>query len=120
MIVGQVAQDEPLVTLSVEGYQGSVSLRAVIDTGFSGFLALPQSTIQQCGFNQIDIQNVVLADGSARRVTVYEAIVTWDDDLRTVPAYGVSGGALVGMKMLRGNILTIEVEAGGEVTIETI
>ena len=60
---------------------------------------------------------VELADGGMATLGAYEAHVLWHGRPRRVPVYEADGGPLIGMSLLRGSTLTIEVIPGGEVKI---
>jgi len=51
---------------------------------------------------------------------VFEATVLWDDQTRHVAVLATQGDVLVGMAMLAGHRVTLEVEDGGSVTIEAL
>jgi hypothetical protein len=55
-----------------------------------------------------------------RHLGVYDARVLWRGQERFVPVYEAEGGPLVGMSLLRGSRLTVEVEPGGDVVIEDL
>ena len=60
-----------------------------------------------------------LADGSTVFLGVYEATVEWDGHLRHIPVH-MEGGALLGMSLLYGSRLVIDVVDGGAVTIDAL
>jgi len=62
----------------------------------------------------------MLADGSATRLDVYMASVVWHGQLRGVLVTETAGASLVGMSLLQGSRLTIEVVADGAVEIRKI
>jgi predicted aspartyl protease len=58
---------QPRVSISVRGARTTVTLEAVIDTGFDGFLCLPLTTAVELGLELGGAQWVELADGSVKR-----------------------------------------------------
>lgn len=120
MIVGQFTEsNEAILVLTVSNPAGQqAQVRAVIDTGFTEFLVLPQRIVSQLSLPQVDVEELSLADGSIARFSVHEASVLWDGEPRAVPAYAADGGALVGVGLLRGSVATFEFVDGGMVTIE--
>lgn len=62
----------------------------------------------------------LLADGSEAVLDVYEVVVDWDGHRHRVPADSADIDPLVGMSLLRGYRLRIDVMAGGNVTVEAI
>ena len=92
----------------------------MIDTGFNGFLTLPAQLINDLGLPFIHITSAQLGDGSEVHLEVFEATVLWDGEARNVNILSAAGGPLVGMSMLSGYRVTVEVEHGGSVVIESL
>ena len=59
-----------------------------------------------------------LANGDELRFNVYEVTVLWNGQPRHVEADETGPTPLVGMLMLDGHTLTVDVEEGGRVLIE--
>jgi len=117
MIAGQVQFREPAITVSVLGDDGRFIGKGVIDTGFSGYLALPKHVVDSLDLAfHVDLEGT-LADGSVVMVKSYRANVEWDGATRTIVAIATEGGLLVGMAMMDGYDLNVEVTEGGTVTL---
>lgn len=115
------ANREAVVRLLVRGPGGAVAVvDAVIDTGYSGVMALPAALCMTLGLPQRAGVTTVLADGSSRRVASYAAEVEWGGGWRLVAVTAVGGEALVGMGLLAGNELRVEVTSGGAVSIRPL
>lgn len=95
-------------------------VEAVIDTGFTGFAALPPSVLAALRLPLIGRSPAVLANGSEVLIDIYEIEILWDGRWRTVEAGSIDAGALVGMALLGGHSLYLEATAGGRVTIEAL
>jgi clan AA aspartic protease len=93
------------------------NIQVVIDTGFTGHLTLPPETVRSLSLPERGFVEVELADGGMATLGVYEARVLWHGRPRRVPVYEADGGPLLGMSLLRGSTLTVEVIPSGEVTI---
>jgi clan AA aspartic protease len=107
------------VELTLRNLEGDpIEVTAVVDTGFSGFLTVPFSVLEQLGLSQTDTEEATLADGSVLRFGVYEVTLDWEEEERTVPVYATESAALLGVSMLLGCIGTFEFIEGGMVTIE--
>lgn len=97
-----------------------VEIEAVIDTGFDDFLTLPPQFIVSLGLPYQAITQAALADGSIVQLRYYRATISWGNELRDVLVLGVEGKPLVGMALLYGHRLTIDIVDGGTVEIEDI
>jgi len=95
----------------------SSNIQVAIDTGFTAHLTLPPETVRSLSLPERGFVEVELADGGMATLGVYEARVLWHWRPLRVPAYETDGAPLIGMSLLRGSILTIEVIPRGEVTI---
>jgi len=122
MILGNVnANREAIVQLAVLGEnQQNQGIKAVIDTGYTGFLTLPSAVITTLGLTWYMQQEGVLGDGSLCMFNVYEALVIWDGQVRSVEINESEADPLVGMGLLEGYELKIQAVAGGLVTITAL
>lgn len=62
----------------------------------------------------------MLADGSSVALRRHEAIVDWNGQARDVLVLETEGGPLVGMSLLYGSRMTLDIVEGGVVMIDTI
>jgi clan AA aspartic protease len=122
MISGVVTSNrEATIRVLVRGARGQeAEVEAVIDTGFTGFLTLPARLIANLVLSFTGTTRAALADGSEVAMDVFEASVLWDDLERDVVVLAAEGVALVGMALLSGYRVTLEVEGGGSVRIEAL
>lgn len=123
MITGRLTPDgrEAVVALDVLGRDGQGRrIEAVVDTGFTGYLTLPADVAASLGLPQRSSERFILADGSEAVLAVYRGRVLWHDRELRIPVSQGEGEALIGMSLLRGSDLRIEVVAGGEVHIEEL
>jgi len=122
MINGIVnVQIEAIITLKVLGSSGAeVAVEAVIDTGFNGYLTMPQPLIDFLGLPWRRRGSGILADGSRIIFDIYEAEVIWDGELRRVAVDGSEADPLIGMSLLQGYELLIQVVKNGNVAIKQL
>ncbi|MCJ8280558.1 MAG: clan AA aspartic protease [Rivularia sp. ALOHA_DT_140] len=115
MITGKVNADyEPIITIAIRNEQGKLYYRdAVIDTGFDGWLCLPPNLIAQLNLNWKRRGRALLADGSEIIFDIYEATVFWDEQFLTIPIDEADSDPLVGMSLMEGYQLKIQVVDGG-------
>lgn len=121
MISGEVRNREAIIQLEVAGFgQLSRRLTTIIDTGFDGHLTLPTSSIEALRLPFAGYRRGTLADGTTTRLGVYMGRVVWHGQHLEVLALQAEGEPLVGMSLLEGSQLTIEVGDGGAVIIEEL
>ena len=118
MITGSVIVKDGQIPLIVRGFnEQEVELQAVIDTGFDDFLSLPFDVIQALSAPQSGEVDVTLADGSIVVGFTYTVIVVWDGIERLITAVAADAAPLVGMGLMNGYNLSIDVVDGGEVRL---
>ena len=120
MIEGIVnASHEAVVALRIQGPTGrSEDIEAVVDTGYSGFLTLPVALVERLGLEFTHIGHAFLANGDEASFDVYDAAVLWDGQPRRIRADAIGGAPLMGMLLLDGHDLHVEIVEGGRVVIE--
>ena len=118
---GARESSEPLVRLAVRGDRGSErQIEAVVDTGYTGWLTLPRAIITELGLPWRTVGRGILADGSVSVFDVYQGKVLWDGRVRPVFVDEFDATPLVGMALLRGFELRMQVRYRGKVTIERL
>ena len=121
MIIGKItAQQEAAIELEVGGLNQSVKIEAVIDTGFSGYLTLPSVLINRLKLQQAGEQIAILGDENRVILKRYIASVLWHEVERDVYVLQAEGGPLIGMSLLYGSRLTLDVVTGGDVMIDAL
>ena len=120
MIHGAVnAAYEAVVRLTVQGPSGQArEIEAVVDTGYNGFLSLPHDLVTELGLVYRDRGRAILADGSEVFFDIYDVAVLWDSGLWNTRASAADATPLVGMALMDGHSLYVEVESGGRVVIQ--
>ncbi len=121
MIIGAVKSDEARIRLKLKGQRGrEQEIEAVIDSGFTGALTLPPALIATLGLRWRSMDRATLADGSTCVFQVYVGKVLWDGKIRSILVAEADSDPLVGMRLLRGHELRIQVRARGKVTIKRL
>lgn len=122
MISGVVTERcEAVIRVKVRGPAGQDrEIEAVIDTGFDGWLSLPPSIVSELGLVWHRRGRALLADGSESVFDIYEATVEWDGQLRRIPVDEAETFPLVGMSLLEGYELVVQVQRGGNVTVRAL
>ena len=91
---------------------------ADIDTGFTGWMTLPESIIRELGLTNYGRRPIVLADNERRRSYLYRVWLVWHGVIRSVQVLQIEGRPLIGMSLLADCRLTVEAWEGGAVVIE--
>ena len=122
MITGIVNADfEPIISLSLQGADGQIyTQEAIVDTGFNGWLSLPPDLIAQLNLSWKRRGRAIFGDGSECVFNVYEAIVVWDGDLLTIPIDEADSEPLIGMSLMEGYQLMVQVFEGGLVKLSKV
>ena len=120
MILGTVTANlQAVVHLHVRGQEQEAEVEAVIDTGFNRFLTMPVAVVRALNLLPLGVGQVALANGESAEVRIYQAGGFWNGVERIVDVLETEGDCLIGMALLQGHELRIEVRDGGAVTIET-
>lgn len=119
MIIGVVnPRHEATIRLFVRSPGGQEQeVEAIIDTGFSGSLTLSPSVIDALGLLWRTRGSAILANGSEDQFDIYVATILWDGARRNILIEAADTNPLVGMAMLTGYDLHIQVAEGGSVII---
>lgn len=123
MILGYVNTNYEAVIRFVVTNQASDRQKVidtVIDTGFTGFLSLPSSIIQELNLPWSYRDRGTLGDGSKVIFDIYLATAIWDGELKTIEVNAAETEPLVGMSLIRGYELKIEAKENGRVTIKAL
>ena len=91
---------------------------AKIDTGFTGWIALPLRYIDMLGLQKAGTDIVRLADNQEHRIDVYFADIVWGAASYRVRVHQTGTMPLIGMSMLQGFVMTMDTRPGGIVSIE--
>ena len=122
MMTGTVNRDLearlPLALHDANGNQCVVD--AMIDTGFNGYLTLPAHVIQSLNLPWLCRQEGELVDGTIVVLDVYVAMVEWHREPRSIEIEATDATPLLGMALLEGSELRIQVLDGGSATVVPI
>lgn len=119
MIEGQInEQFEAMMTLTVNSPDGATEeVEAVIDTGFNGFLCLPEPVVQRLHLPYLNSTTAFIADDRRRILRIHQAQIDWDGSSKTVEAHASGATALVGMQLMEDHRLEMDIRIGGAVRI---
>jgi clan AA aspartic protease len=93
------------------------TINAVIDTGFTGFLSLPNEIITELDLLWSYRDRGTLGDGSEVLFDIYDAVAIWDGKSQEIEVNSAETDPLIGMSLLRGYRLQVDTIEGGLVII---
>jgi clan AA aspartic protease len=92
-------------------------VEAIVDSGFTSSLTLPAATVTALGLVRQTGSGAVLADGSIHTFDICAAEVEWGGVWRAIFVSVLGNEPLLGMRLLAGHKLMIDVVQGGAVEI---
>ena len=121
MLRGAIREFRPMVEFSVIGSDGRrATIPFVLDTGYSGTLALPEAFCEQLALVWDRSQPATLANGTSIIVDVYLGRMSWGTEEKLVEVLAVEGDPLIGLIALEGCRVCLDVQEGGAVMVEGI
>lgn len=110
---------KPVVLVRIMSREGEYHpFNVVLDTGFNGDLVLPPAAIQRLGLVQAVVFKATLANGQEVYLDGFETTALWHNRPRRLIVLEPGNEALLGMNLLAGSRVTLDVEADGAVVIE--
>lgn len=110
---------EAVVPLSLQSPTGHArEIETVVDTGFTGYLTLPPALVQELALPYVTSGWATLADGSEVSFDTFQVTVLWEGKIKEVFADEADTTPLVGMMLMDGYDLSIQVRDGGRVLIQ--
>ena len=115
MLTGTVSDDlQAWIAIEILAPNGQTHpIEAVLDTGFNGELALPATTISQLGLPEDIRRPAVTATGDRVSLMTYRGTVLWYGQLRSIQVVEADSEPLLGMELLLGSRVTMDVREGG-------
>ena len=121
MVTGSVSRLVGTIRFPIEDVNGNrQDVEADVDTGFTGFLTLPSARIQLLGLPYHSYRVATLGDGTSVLMHLFDAVVIWDGQPISVQVTESESNPLVGMRMLAGHRLRMDIIDGGMVEIEKL
>ena len=122
MIVGSIDGNGDLtIPIRVLDANGHVHrIVAVVDTGFNRHITLLPRQIRDLGLWPLQPVDMAVANDAIIRVNAYSGIVLWQGNRHSVEVIEAEGTPTVGLSLLWGNLLTVEITEHGAVTISPL
>jgi len=120
VIRGSVDSDrQAILSRELFGLNGQpLVVSAAIDTGYDGILTITPDIAAALQSPFRETRTYELGNGELVDFPIHDVTLMWDEQTRNVAAIVTSGGVLVGMSLLHGFTLFIDVIDGGEIRIE--
>jgi clan AA aspartic protease len=120
-MTGQVTdRPEALLPLHIRSGESELRVEAVLDSGFTDYLTLPQADIARLQLPLLDVVEGQLADGRIVHMEAYLGSVLWHGEPREIVILASDSAPLIGMSLLRGSHVSMEVKAEGNLSIEPL
>lgn len=118
-MIGYVANLHPLlsITFRLNGLP-DIQIECVVDTGFTGALALPPAAIHAMRLPFLEDMRANLANDTDIIVPVHIAVIDWHGLERRIRVLATGRRPLIGTALLSGDYLGIDFRNAGEVRIE--
>ena len=118
MITGKI-RDERVAIIEVEviGLNQRAKIEATLDTGFTDYLTLPEFLIDYLKLPRIGTRRAIIAHGRAVFLNLYLAKVIWHGKERDIEVLQTDKQPLIGMSLLRGSRIILDVVTNGDVKI---
>ena len=111
-------QREAIVRLRIEGSRKKrITVAGIIDTGYDGMLTLPKKIIRSLKLPPVGQNEAELANGQVVSFDTYEAVVHWSGRKLRIGVDEAQTDPLIGMGLLDGFELMVQVKPRGKVTI---
>ena len=118
-VSGEIDGLSPRVPIFVTGEDDSAkSYCALLDTGFDGALSIGLADASELGLRFIRDQVVILADGSEKITSLFAGEVYFAGQWREVPVNATGDDSTVGMQLLYGASIRINVMLNGDIDYE--
>ena len=126
MIRGEVARNsdgglEAWIAVSVMDAYGELQqYEVIVDTGFTGWLTLPETEIRRLGLVRAGSRYSVIASGNEEEFEYYETWVLWHGRLHEIEAFQSINQPLLGMELLEGSRVAVDAWDGGSVIVDEV
>ncbi len=120
MDFGRVRARFPRARLTLPGEDGPLVVEFIVDTGFDGELALPPELARRLDAEIAGRQSLALADGTTIISPYFRVALDWEDEERLTEVLLLDGNPLLGVQLLEGYWLHVQMTAGGDVEIEPL
>ena len=94
------------------------TLEVVVDTGYTGWMSLPETIIDDIGLDYAGIRPATLANGQTVPTDAYNAELLWHGRPIDIVVQALNNKPMIGAELLAYCRLTVDWWYGGDVIIE--
>jgi clan AA aspartic protease len=121
MMTGSVLHRHALLPVTFRlPIRQELTIEFVVDTGFTGALALPPAAIAALNLPYIGEQAANLANDAEVELSLYAATIFWNGVEQEVRVLATGKRPLIGTTLLDGNELLVQFADGGLLTVDTL
>ncbi len=117
---GSVSQRHAILPISLRTARGNVTIDFVIDTGFTGYLTLPEAAVFAMGLAFVEEILANLATDAQVYLPVHSATILWNGAEREVGVLATGKRPLLGTALLSEHELLIQFRNGGLVQVDEL
>lgn len=119
MTIGHVQGNKPFVSVTflLPG-QPTFAIECVVDTGFAGYLTLPEAAVGTLKLPFLQTIPSRLADGSRVMLDSYLTTIRWAGEQRPVEVIATGVQPLIGRALLQGYLIRIDFREDGDISLE--
>ena len=111
----------PTVSIGIRGRNDKeMVLDAVLDTGFTGTVSIPDQIIRETNLAFSRREMFVLADGTRRVVDVYDGSVLFAGVWYETDVFSTHHVAIVGMRLMYGANISLDAVPNGEISYTSL
>ena len=115
MLTGYIQDDKPLIPIDIGLGQNIQRLPALVDTGFTGELKIPENIARDANASITEVKNLYFANGEAIPHGVGRVHVDIERIQKEVNVFIGNGPVLIGVKLLRNFGYTLKMDFIGNV-----
>lgn len=121
MIAGVVSGErELLIDIEVITAGQSLAVRAVVDTGFNGYLTLTREMLTAAVATSAGTRRAELGDGQIVDLELFLIRIKWLGEEHDILAVQSDAAPLLGMSLLWGKRVAFDAQDGGAVIIDPL
>lgn len=111
---------EAVLRLAIASQGQTHHIDAAINTGYRGFLSLPPHIVNHLALPYLGETQDIFSHDAQFSAPTYQAKILWDSRYREVPVHQINTSPFVGISLLKGYNLQLQIIENGIVFLNTI